>query len=234
VIIEGTFPIDDFNERFNTTLPDEDYHTMAGFVFGLLGRQPEGKVTRSCTTACASTCSRWRARASQARGDVRAAARAARPRRCRARGARGRALRRRLLNRRLTRSRLLSPRNLRPGKEPHESHHACARGRAGGSRRCCSRCGSAVCGDGDHRHRDDEGVQVRAVQAKVPHGKVTFKLTNKGKIPHDFSIAGKKSKLLAAGKTGTLIVTLKKGKASYKCTVDSHAKLGMKGVLTVT
>jgi magnesium and cobalt exporter, CNNM family len=41
VIIDGTFPIDDFNERFNTTMPDEDYHTMAGFVFGLLGRQPE-------------------------------------------------------------------------------------------------------------------------------------------------------------------------------------------------
>jgi putative hemolysin len=41
VIIDGTFPIDDFNERFHTDLPDEDYHTMAGFVFGLLGRQPE-------------------------------------------------------------------------------------------------------------------------------------------------------------------------------------------------
>jgi putative hemolysin len=41
VIIDGTFPIDDFNERFHTSLPVEDYHTMAGFVFGLLGRQPE-------------------------------------------------------------------------------------------------------------------------------------------------------------------------------------------------
>jgi magnesium and cobalt exporter, CNNM family len=45
VIIEGTFPIDDFNERFHTTMPDEDYHTMAGFVFGLLGRQPEAGDT---------------------------------------------------------------------------------------------------------------------------------------------------------------------------------------------
>jgi CBS domain containing-hemolysin-like protein len=40
VIIDGTFPIDDFNERFHTDLPDEDYHTVAGFVFGVLGRQP--------------------------------------------------------------------------------------------------------------------------------------------------------------------------------------------------
>lgn len=38
--VDGTFPIDDFNERFHTSLPDEDYHTLAGFVFGLLGRQP--------------------------------------------------------------------------------------------------------------------------------------------------------------------------------------------------
>jgi putative hemolysin len=39
--VDGTFPIDDFNERFHTALPAEDYHTLAGFVFGLLGRQPE-------------------------------------------------------------------------------------------------------------------------------------------------------------------------------------------------
>jgi putative hemolysin len=36
--IDGTFPIDDFNEQFKTELPAEDYHTVAGFVFGLLGR----------------------------------------------------------------------------------------------------------------------------------------------------------------------------------------------------
>jgi len=36
--IDGTFPIDEFNERFRTDLPAEDYHTIAGFVFGQLGR----------------------------------------------------------------------------------------------------------------------------------------------------------------------------------------------------
>ena len=36
--IDGTFPIDDFNEQFDCALPQEDYHTMAGFVFGELGR----------------------------------------------------------------------------------------------------------------------------------------------------------------------------------------------------
>jgi putative hemolysin len=39
--VDGTFPIDDFNERFEIRMPDEDYHTLAGFVFGLLGRAPE-------------------------------------------------------------------------------------------------------------------------------------------------------------------------------------------------
>jgi putative hemolysin len=39
--VHGTFPVDDFNERFKTALPVEDYHTLAGFVFGQLGRAPE-------------------------------------------------------------------------------------------------------------------------------------------------------------------------------------------------
>ena len=39
--IDGTYPVDDFNEQFGTGLPIEDYHTMGGFVFGLLGRAPE-------------------------------------------------------------------------------------------------------------------------------------------------------------------------------------------------
>ena len=39
--VDGMFPIEEFNERFGTELPDEDYHTVAGFVFGQLGRAPE-------------------------------------------------------------------------------------------------------------------------------------------------------------------------------------------------
>jgi putative hemolysin len=39
--IHGTFPIDDFNEQFEQGLPQEDYHTVAGFVFGQLGRAAE-------------------------------------------------------------------------------------------------------------------------------------------------------------------------------------------------
>jgi putative hemolysin len=39
--IHGTFPIDDFNEEFGTEIEAEDYHTMAGIVFGAIGRAPE-------------------------------------------------------------------------------------------------------------------------------------------------------------------------------------------------
>jgi putative hemolysin len=41
VRIDGTMSIDDFNEQFECDLPDVDYHTVAGFVFGALGRAPE-------------------------------------------------------------------------------------------------------------------------------------------------------------------------------------------------
>jgi putative hemolysin len=39
--IDGTFPIDDFNDQFAQELPVGDYHTIGGFVFGRLGRAAE-------------------------------------------------------------------------------------------------------------------------------------------------------------------------------------------------
>ena len=39
--IEGTYTIDDFNEEFGTELEHEDFNTMAGLVFGALGRAAE-------------------------------------------------------------------------------------------------------------------------------------------------------------------------------------------------
>ena len=39
--VHGTFPIDDFNEQFDVEMPQDDYHTLGGFVFGELGRAPE-------------------------------------------------------------------------------------------------------------------------------------------------------------------------------------------------
>jgi uncharacterized cupredoxin-like copper-binding protein len=69
----------------------------------------------------------------------------------------------------------------------------------------------------------------------VPVGTtVVFKVVNKGKIGHDFKIAGKKTKLLNPGQSTTLTVKFgKKGRFSYLCTVTGHARLGMKGTFGV-
>jgi len=71
-------------------------------------------------------------------------------------------------------------------------------------------------------------------KASAPKGKVVFKLSNKGQAAHDFKINGKKSALIAPGKTGTLTVTFQKtGKFPYLCTVPGHAASGMKGTFTI-
>ncbi|MBC7644289.1 MAG: HlyC/CorC family transporter, partial [Thermoleophilia bacterium] len=47
VRVDGKFPIDELNENLGLDLPTEDYHTIGGFVFGILGQQPhEGDVVR--------------------------------------------------------------------------------------------------------------------------------------------------------------------------------------------
>lgn len=68
----------------------------------------------------------------------------------------------------------------------------------------------------------------------VAKGAVTFKVTNKGALEHDFKIGGKVTKKLEPGQTVTLKVTFKKaGKFPFLCTVPGHAAGGMGGVLAV-
>ena len=68
----------------------------------------------------------------------------------------------------------------------------------------------------------------------VPKGAVTFRVSNRGTVSHDFKIAGKRTKLIPKGKSATLTVRLPKaGKYRFLCTVPGHAAGGMKGVLTV-
>jgi uncharacterized cupredoxin-like copper-binding protein len=69
----------------------------------------------------------------------------------------------------------------------------------------------------------------------VPVGTtVKFVVTNRGKIGHDFKIAGKKTKLLAPGKSQSITVKFgKKGTFSYICTVTGHSRLGMQGKFAV-
>jgi len=68
----------------------------------------------------------------------------------------------------------------------------------------------------------------------APSGIVIFKITNKGALPHDFKIAGRKTRLISPGQSNTLRVTMKKGAYPYLCTVTGHAAAGMKGTFKVT
>jgi uncharacterized cupredoxin-like copper-binding protein len=93
---------------------------------------------------------------------------------------------------------------------------------------------------GARSHASATAVTVTASEFKfklsklsVPHGTVVFTVVNKGKIPHDFKINGKKTALVKPGKSAKLTVTFKAGKFKYLCTVPGHAALGMKGTLTV-
>jgi uncharacterized cupredoxin-like copper-binding protein len=81
----------------------------------------------------------------------------------------------------------------------------------------------------------------------VKHGIIVFKITNKGKLPHDFKLCSKASSSLAnscngrssgqinPGASGTLRVSvLLKGTYEYLCTLPGHAAGGMKGLLKVS
>jgi uncharacterized cupredoxin-like copper-binding protein len=69
----------------------------------------------------------------------------------------------------------------------------------------------------------------------APHGVVVFHVVNKGKLKHDFKIAGHKTPLLKPRGKATLKVTLAKGKRyRYICTVPGHVTLGMKGFFRST
>jgi uncharacterized cupredoxin-like copper-binding protein len=101
--------------------------------------------------------------------------------------------------------------------------------------------GSALAAQSHHAAKSATTITVTATEfkfklskASAPKGAVTFKLVNKGKVPHDFKINGKKTPLVKAGKSVTLSVKFAKaGKFAYLCTVPGHAASGMKGTFTV-
>jgi uncharacterized cupredoxin-like copper-binding protein len=69
----------------------------------------------------------------------------------------------------------------------------------------------------------------------ITKGAVTFFVTNKGALAHDFKINGKVTKRINAGQSTTLKVAFTKaGSYPYLCSVSGHAAAGMKGVLKVT
>ena len=67
-------------------------------------------------------------------------------------------------------------------------------------------------------------------------GEITFEVKNDGKIDHDLAIKGTsdKTKLIPAGGSAELKVTLKAGKYELYCSVPGHEAAGMKLNVTVS
>jgi uncharacterized cupredoxin-like copper-binding protein len=82
-----------------------------------------------------------------------------------------------------------------------------------------------------------EDLQFSLDSTQVSAGTVTFVVKNEGDMPHDFAmdVNGEEHKtaMIHPGETETLIVDLRPGTYSYKCTVPGHALLGMRGTITV-
>ena len=86
-----------------------------------------------------------------------------------------------------------------------------------------------------------------STRAALPLGTVTFNVTNRGKIAHQFTVCsypssgafgsactGKGTKTLAPGETATLKVTFTKaGSYEYLSGLDAQALQGMRGLVTI-
>jgi mono/diheme cytochrome c family protein len=88
---------------------------------------------------------------------------------------------------------------------------------------------------------------IKLSKLQAPVGTVVFKVTNQGKLPHNFKVCarassstsanaclGKVTPTLAAGTSALLrVVFASKGSYEFLCAVSGHAKAGMKGLLGV-
>ena len=75
----------------------------------------------------------------------------------------------------------------------------------------------------------DTTISLSAKSAPV--GKVTFVVTNAGKLVHNFRVGGKTTKALVPGKKATLVVTFKIAKSyAYLSTLPHGKTKGLNGV----
>jgi plastocyanin len=74
----------------------------------------------------------------------------------------------------------------------------------------------------------------RLSRSTIAPGPVVFKVVNRGKVGHDFAIAGKRTRVLSPGQTANLTVRLTKARDyAYASSVRGQAAHGMRGVVTV-
>jgi len=68
----------------------------------------------------------------------------------------------------------------------------------------------------------------------VKHGLVRFVVKNTGKLGHNFVIGTGQTTVIKPGQTAAINVLLARGNRKFECSITGHAKLGMRGTLTVT
>ena len=74
----------------------------------------------------------------------------------------------------------------------------------------------------------------RLSRRSVPAGRVRFVVVNRGSAPHDFAIAGRKTRVLAPGESAELAVRLiVTGEHRFASTLPGDAGRGLRGVLVV-
>ena len=109
------------------------------------------------------------------------------------------------------------------------------RGKGGGAA-AADKGGGAAAGGGTVSVREGEFF-IKLSSTEVEAGKIRFRVSNTGKVPHNFVVKTpggvKKTPTFGGGKTAKLEVDLKPGKYEVFCSVPGHEPAGMKAQLSV-
>ena len=82
---------------------------------------------------------------------------------------------------------------------------------------------------------DRSKLKFNKTTIRAKAGRVTLRLTNPSKIPHNVGIKGKGvSKTISGNKSASYSTTLKRGTYTFYCAVGQHERAGMKGKLIVS
>jgi plastocyanin len=84
---------------------------------------------------------------------------------------------------------------------------------------------------------DPSQLKFNTNKLSAKAGKVTITMTNPSPLQHDIAIKGgvnAKGAVVGQGGKSTVTVTLKPGKYTFYCSVDSHESAGMNGELDVS
>ena len=83
---------------------------------------------------------------------------------------------------------------------------------------------------------DPSQLKFNTKKLSAKAGKVTITMTNPSPLQHDIAIKGganAKGEVVGQGGKSTVTLTLKPGKYTFYCSVDSHESAGMNGELDV-